>query len=92
MLAQLPGDGEAVLAGQAQVEQDQRRQVVTQCVHQRRAAVQLRHPEAVALQVAGQQPGDVDFVVEHGNMGQGTHCGIVGKQDRPGSVAALSLR
>jgi len=66
MLAQLPGDGEAVLAGQAQVEQDQRRQVVTQCVHQRRAAVQLRHPEAVALQVAGQQPGDVDFVVEHG--------------------------
>ena len=83
---------EAVLAGQAQVEQHQRRRVVAHRVHQRRAAVQLRDPEAVALQVAGQQLGDVDFVVENGNMGQGTHCGIVGKQDRPRSVAALSLR
>jgi hypothetical protein len=47
VFAQLAHDGEAVLAGQAQVEQHQRWRVGLHRAHQRVAVVQLR--DAVAL-------------------------------------------
>ena len=69
VLTPLPGDGEAVLAWKAQIEQHQCRRIGWHALQQVATAVQLRDPIAVALQVVGLQLGDVDFVVDDGDVG-----------------------
>jgi hypothetical protein len=49
VLAQLPGDREPVLAGQAQVEQHQVGRIGRHEVKQRRAGVRLGNPVALVL-------------------------------------------
>lgn len=73
VLAQLARDREAVLAGQAEIEQHQGRRVAAHQLHQRAAVVQLGDAEALALQVVAQQARDVDLVVEHRKMGRMGH-------------------
>jgi hypothetical protein len=58
-----------------------RREGVTEsALHQRRAAVDLRHAVTVALQVVGQKGRDVDFVVEDCNVGCGAQWSGCGRQ------------
>ena len=68
VLAQLARDREAVLARQAEVEQHEGGRVGGHQRDQCATAVHLRDAVSVALQVAGQQLRDVDFVVEDGDV------------------------
>ena len=68
VLAQLTRDREAVLAGQAEIQQDERRRIGRHQGEQRAPVVHLRDPVAVDLQIACKQLGDVDFVVENGDV------------------------
>jgi len=73
VLAQLAGDREAVLAGQSEVEQHQIGRILRHQADQGAAGMRLRDAIAVTLQIGGQQPGDLFFVVENCDVDSGAH-------------------
>jgi hypothetical protein len=83
VLAQLARDRKAVFAGQAEIEQHQRRWIA---LHQRQqigAAVRLRNAQALRAEVARDQLRDVRLVVENGDVGW-VHGAIVHRPALPG--------
>ena len=79
VLAQLPGDREPVLAGQAEVEQHQVGRIGRHEAQQRRPGVRLGDAIALALQVARKQTRDLCVVVEDCDVDCGAHRGEAGR-------------
>jgi hypothetical protein len=71
VLAHAARNRKTVFTGQAEVEQHEVGRVGGHQRHEGAAVVQLRDAEAVALQVVGQEQRDVDFIVEHRDVGAG---------------------
>ncbi len=88
VLAQLARDREAVLARQAEIEQDQGRRIVRHQGHERAARMQLAHAEALSLQVVREQQCDLDFVVEYGEMNRSGHVGHISPAGGSATCAA----
>jgi len=78
VLAQLAGDREAILARQTEVQQHEGRRIAGHQRQQLAPVVHLADAEALHLQVIAQQLGDVDFIVEDGNVGQAHSAGASG--------------
>jgi len=73
VLAQLPGNREAILAGQAEVEQHELRRIGGHQAEQLGAAVRLRNAKALTLQIVREQRRDLCLVVEDRDVDGGAH-------------------